>query len=214
MSRLKENPRAALAAGIGAFVLVLAAGWFLLIAPKRQEAASLEQDVAAKQVELAAKQAELASPPAEVKIKASDLYRLTKALPDGTNMSGILLDVHRLAAKNKLVFHSVTPGSPSLGAAGVTLPMTVVVQGRFTSVSRFLGDVRSLVKVRDGRLDARGRTYSVTQVELGAPDKVAFPVVKATVTLNAHSFIAPAPAVAPPTTTPSSDGTVAAGATP
>lgn len=216
MSRLKENPRAALAAGIGAVALVLAAGWFLLVAPKREEAASLEQSVAAKQVELATKQAELARPSASVKIKASDLYRLTKALPDGTNMSGILLDVHRLAAKNKLLFHSVTPGAAVVDTAGLTQPMIVVVQGRFTSVSRFLGNVRSLVRVRNGRLDARGRTYSVTQVELGAPDKVTFPVVKASITLNAHSFVAPAPSAVPPTstTTPSPDGTVAAGATP
>jgi hypothetical protein len=214
VSRLKENPRAALVAGIGGFVLALAAGWFLVVSPKRDEAASLQQAVASKQVELAAKQAALARPAAKVKIKASDLYRLTKAMPDGTNMSGVLLDVHRLAGRNKLVFHSVTPASPTFGTAGLTVPMTVVVQGRFSSVSRFLGDVRSLVKVRDGRLDARGRTYSVTQVELGAPDDQTFPIVKATITLNAHSFVAPAPAVAPSTTTPSSEGTVAAGETP
>jgi hypothetical protein len=175
----------------------------------------LEQTVATRQVELAAKQAALAAPSAQVKVRASDLYRLTKALPDSTNMSGILLDVNRLAGANKVAFRAIAPGTPELGTSSLTVPITLTVQGRFSSVSRFLRDVRSLVKVRDGRLDARGRTYSVTQVDLGASEKESFPVVKATITLNAHAFVAPAPVAAtPPSTTPSSDGTVAAGATP
>ncbi len=218
MSRLKQDPKLALIAGAGALALVLVAGWFLLVAPKRDEAAALEQDVAAKQVELAAKKAALASPSAAVKVRASDLYRLTKALPDTNDMPAILLDVNRLAAQNDLTFSSITPQPGVLGTGSVSLPIVVTVQGRFSAVSRFLRDVRTLVRVRDGGLlDARGRTYSVSQVDLGAPDKVTFPVVKATVTLNAYAFAAPPPPVAtdPSTsTTPPPDGTVAAGATP
>ncbi|MGL6278037.1 MAG: type 4a pilus biogenesis protein PilO, partial [Gaiella sp.] len=182
MSRLKQDPKLALLAGAGALVLLLAAAWFLLVAPKRTEAVTLEQDVAAKQVELATKQAALAAPSAAVKVRASDLYRLTKALPDTSDMPAILLDVNRMAAKNKLAFSSVTPGPGVLGTGSVSLPIVVTVQGRFTSVSRFLRDVRTLVRVREGGLlDARGRTYSVSQVELGASEEAAFPVVKATV---------------------------------
>lgn len=216
MSALKQlSPKQALGVGALAVVLVLAAGWFLLIAPKRSEATTLEQDVAAKQVELANRRAELAQPSAEVKVRASDLYRLTKALPNTTDMSGILLDVDRLASQNELAFRSITPGSAQMGASALSLPITVVVQGRFTSVSRFLRDVRTLVRVRDGRLDARGRVYSVTQVDLGAPETATFPVVKATITLNAHAYVAPASGAGrPEPTTPSSDGTVAAGVTP
>ena len=96
-------------------------------------------------------------------------------------------------------------------------PLSVVVQGRFGDVSRFLGDVRTLVTVRKGRLDSRGRLYSVSQVDVSRArlDK-KFPVVKATVTLNAYAFSAPVPATPAPSTTPdpSSNGTVAAGATP
>lgn len=217
MSRLKSNPRAAVAAGVGALVLVLAAAWLLVVSPKRDEAATLKQDVAAKQVELETRKAELAHPAAGIKVKASDLYRLTKALPDGTDMAGVLLDVNRLAAKNKLSLQGVTPGSPVLETSSVRLPITVIVQGRFSSVSRFLGDVRSLVRVRGHQLDARGRAYSVSQIDLGAADEVPFPVVKATITLDAHTFTKPAPAAPSTTETPTtttSSGTVAAGETP
>lgn len=218
MSRVKQDPKLALIAGAGALALVLAAAWFLLVAPKRDEAVALEQDVAAKQVELQQKRAALAQPSAAVKVRASDLYRLTKALPDTNEMPAILLDVNRIAARNKLAFSSITPGSAVLGTGSVSLPIVITVQGRFSSVSKFLRDMRTIVRVRGGLLDARGRTYSVSQVDLGAPDKVTFPVVKATVTLNAHAFAPPPPAVPtdPSTSTapPPPDGTVAAGATP
>lgn len=219
MSRLKQDPRVALGAAAAVLVLVLAAAWFLLITPKRDEAANLEQQVAAKRIELVVKQAALAAPSAAVTVKASDLYRLTKALPDSTDMAGILLDINRLAAKNKLAFRSVTPATAEVGPSSLAVPIILTVQGRFTSVSGFLRDVRTLVRVRNGRLDARGRVYSVTQVDLGAPDQDSYPIVSATITINAHSFVTPAPVVpttpsTPPSTASSGDGTVAAGATP
>jgi hypothetical protein len=132
-------------------------------------------------------------------------------------MAGILLDVNRLAGRNELEFSAVTPAADQLGSGYVMHPLSVVVQGRFGDVSRFLGDVRTLVTVRKGRLDSRGRLYSVSQVDVSQPDSdKKFPVVKATVTLNAYAFSAPVPTTPTPSTTPdsSSNGTVAAGATP
>jgi Tfp pilus assembly protein PilO len=216
VSRLKTDRKAQLGVGIAGLVAIVAAGWFLLIAPKREQAVSLDAEVATAQTALADKQAALAQPPAAVRVRASDLYRLTKALPDTNDMPEIILDVNRVAAQNHLSFRAVTPAAPVLGTGTIALPVTVSVQGRFASVSRFLGDLRRIVRVRNGLLDARGRTYSVTTVELGSPDDAKFPQVKATVTLNAYAFSAPPPAsTTPPTTTPpSADGTVAAGATP
>ena len=90
------------------------------------------------------------------------------------------------------------------------------VQGRFTDVSGFLGELRRLVRVHKGRLDARGRIYSATNVDLTEAEK-KFPNVKATVTIESYTFAAPSAADAggaPTSSTPSSSGTVAAGATP
>jgi hypothetical protein len=153
-----------------------------------------------------------------VTVKPGDLYRLTKALPNDTDMPGILLDVNRIAGNNELEFRSIAPSPQVLGIGYLQQPLAVVVQGRFGNISRFLGDLRALVSVRQSRLDARGRLYSVSQVNMSAPDGAKkFPIVQATVTLNAFAFSAPVPA---PTTRPStttdasSSGTVAAGATP
>jgi hypothetical protein len=133
-------------------------------------------------------------------------------------MSGILIDVDRIAHRNDLKFFSITPTPQVLGTGYFEQPLAVVVEGRFGNFSRFLGDLRTLVTIRGHRLDARGRLYSVSKVEISSPTSPnTFPVVKAAVTLNAYSFseqpATPAPSPSTSTDT-SSNGTVAAGATP
>jgi Tfp pilus assembly protein PilO len=153
-----------------------------------------------------------------VNVKPSDIYRLTKALPNATDMAGVLLDVNRLAGRNGLEFRSITPSAATPGSGYVMTPVEVVVQGRFGAVSNFLGDLRTLVTVKKHRLDSRGRLYSVGGISLGQPDAgKKFPIVKASVTVRAYTFSAPAPTTPSdqsPSATPSSSGTVAAGATP
>lgn len=212
MSLSSTRARVAAAA---ALVLVLLAGWFLLVGPQRSQAAQLDEQLTAARTELSQRRLARTRPAADVKVRPADLYRLTKALPDSVDMAGVILDVDGLSARNGLSFTSITPSAAVAGTGFVAQPVSVVVQGRFIDVSRFLGDLRSLVRVRDSLLDARGRLYAVTQVELGAPESGSFPLVKAAVTLNAYAF-SPPPAgstTAPPSTPPSSSGTIAAGAT-
>ena len=96
----------------------------------------LQTQLATSQTELSQRRQALARPSAAVTIKPSDLYRLTKALPNDTSMSGILLDVNRLAGGNDLDFRSITPSSPVLGTGYVQQPLAVIVQGRFSDVSQ------------------------------------------------------------------------------
>ena len=200
--------------------VVLLGLWFLLVSPQRAKATEVccrprLDPGAARRAQGRPRDARRPTS----RFKPSDLYRLMKALPDDTNMSGILLDVNRIAAQNKLTFISITPAPQVLGTGYLQQPLDVMVQGRFSNISRFLGDLRTLVSVRDKRLDARGRLYSVSGVSITAPDSPAkFPVVKASVKLNAYAFSAPVPTTPEPdpstSTDTSSDGTVAAGATP
>jgi hypothetical protein len=218
MNDLLHSPKAKVGAAVAGGLIIVLAAWFLFVSPQRAKANELSAAVGTSQAELTTRKLALANPSATVTVKPSDLYRLTKALPDDTDMSGILLDVNRLAARNKLVFQSITP-SPSISGTGyLEQPLAVVVEGRFGNISRFLGDVRTLVSVKGERLDARGRLYSVSAVSITSPDSPkAFPIVKAAVTLNAYSFSAPAPTTTPDpstTTDTSSSGTVAAGANP
>ena len=219
MSSLLRSPKGKIGAIAAGGLLVLLALWFLLVSPQRAKATELTADVAAARAQVVERKTALATPAADVTVRPSDLYRLTKALPDDTNMSGIVLDLNRIAAQNQLTFVSITPAPQVLGTGYVRLPLDVVVQGRFRNISSFLGDLRTLVSVRGKRLDARGRLYSVSSVNITSPDSPAkFPFVKAALKLNAYAFSAPVPATPAPdpstSTDTSSDGTVAAGATP
>jgi Pilus assembly protein, PilO len=218
MNDLLHSPKAKVGAAVAGGLLIVLAAWFLFVSPQRAKANDLNAQVESARSELTAKRIALANPSATVTVKPSDLYRLTKALPNETDMSGILLDVNRLAARNKLTFQSITPSPAVLGTGYLEQPLAVVVQGRFGNISRFLGNVRTLVAVRGKRLDARGRLYSVSAVNITAPDSPSkFPTVKASVTLNAYSFTPAAPVTTPDpstTTDSSSSGTVAAGANP
>lgn len=217
MKSVLQSERGRIGAVIGGLLVVATGCWFLLVAPQRSKVAQLDTEISATRVDLSQRRLALARPSASVKIRPSDLYRLTKALPNSTDMAGILLDVNRLAGRNSLDFSAITPGTEQLGTGFVEQPLSVVVVGRFGDVSHFLGDIRTLVRVRKGRLDARGRLYSVSQVDIAEPDQgKKFPVVKATVTLNAFAFSAPtAPSTTPSTTTDAPvNGTVAAGVTP
>lgn len=196
-------------------MLVLAALWFLAVSPKRSEASKLETDVAAAQAELTQRKADLARPSAAVTVRASDVFRLAKALPIDANVAAVVLDVDRLAGRRGLTLEGFQPTAVIPVGGYYAQPITITVQGRFGSVSRFLSDLRKLVKVKKGRLVVDGRLYSVTEVRLGkAEGEVQYPNVRASIVLNAFGSLPVVPTVPPESvpTTPSSDGTSAAGA--
>lgn len=216
----KLSNRSALAIGGAALALVLFALWFLVVSPERSQAKALEADVATAQAELDQKKADLARPSAAVTVRASDVFRLAKALPENANVAGVILDVDRLAARHGLTLEGFQPTAVIPVTGYYAQPLTLTVQGRFGDVSRFLAELRELVSVKKGRLVVRGRLYSVSEVRLGRPEGKTYPVVRAGVLLNAFGFMPGIPATTTPatpegeSTTPSSDGTSAAGATP
>lgn len=217
MSSLLENRRAVTALAVAGLVAVLAAGWFLLVTPKRERSAKLDDEIAAVQAQITTREADLANPTADVRLRASDRYRLAKAMPDSVDMAGIILDLSRLARSSGVSFSAITPTTPVASAGYTVQPVGVVLEGRFANLTRFLRDVRTLVLVRDGTLDARGRLYAVDQVEFSQPDdETGFPLVKATLAVDAFVFSPGAAAEGDGSTsdTTAADGTVAAGATP
>ena len=102
MKQFLNSSRGKLVAGGAVALLALVAAWFLVVAPQRSKASDLQAQVESAQSDLATKRAALARPAAAIKVKAADTYRLTKALPDRTDMSGVLLDISRLAKKHGL----------------------------------------------------------------------------------------------------------------
>ena len=215
MRAFLNTKKGMIVAGAAGLAAVLAAGWLLVVAPERKKADDLAAQVVLSEAELAKKRAELARPSAAVRVKADDLFRLSKALPSQVDSAGVILDLDRVAKQNKLTFWALTPAQAVPTTDVLQQPYDVVLEGRFGNVSKFLREIRKLVAVQGGRLAVKGRVYTVDQVRLEEPTSgETFPIVRATVRVNAFSFTptTTVPGTTPTTTT--STGTVAAGATP
>jgi Tfp pilus assembly protein PilO len=217
-----------LLAGGGALLLVLAATWFLVVNPQRAKVAKIDTQIASTQQEIDTRTA-VRSMPASAVVRETDLYLLTKAVPDATDMPGIMLDLDRLARESKVAFVSISPGPP-LQATGYTAqPVTVVVEGSFFDVTKFVHRLRTLVSVQRGHLVVSGRLFAIDEVQIAEGTKL-FPQVKATLTIAAfvNGGAPPVPAATDttdttgttttttttPAPTPAPSGATAAGATP
>lgn len=220
-SQLRSNKGLAVL-GLAGFALLLAGMWFGLIGPQRDKADELDTDIAAVQAKIVQRKLELANPAAQVRIKASDLYRLTKAMPGVTDMAGVMLEVGKVARSNGLVFKGFTPAN-AVPLTGYTVqPIGLIVEGRYTQLQAFLSEVNRLVRVKNKKLDTRGRLYVVDQLDFSEPEgEKKFPNIKAALTLNAFVAGGLPPAADQPVT--GTDGqsagtqstsTSAAGATP
>ena len=92
-------------------------------------------------------------------------------------------------AGTQLKFVSIQPGALVAQTGFNVQPLTVVVQGGFGDVSRFLGDLRKLVRVKKHKLAATGRLFAVDSVDFATPESPAkFPTVKATLAVDAFTF--------------------------
>jgi len=163
--KLKQPPKnmkvvVAIAAGLIAFA---ALGFLVLISPQRSKAADLQQEIEATQQQLAIAQLASRARPADPRV--DDLFRLKKAMPAGSDMAGILLELSRVADETGISFNSITPGPPLPGSGFQTLPIELTFQGNYYELSDFLFRLRTLVAKRDGRLDVGGRLYSVDNVD-------------------------------------------------
>jgi hypothetical protein len=209
-AKLAQN-KVTIAAAAGVLLLSVLA-YLVVVGPKRSRAAELEEDISTTRVELAQARIDKAradqAPPAPV----GDLKRLTKAMPNETDMPGLVLDLARVAHETGISFDSITPAEPVAGSGYQKVPVSLVFQGNFFELSDFLFRLRNLVDVRDNRLHVDGRLFSVDGIDF-AQGAEQFPQIQAT--LNASAFVyGGAPAATPPASPPPADasGSSATGA--
>ncbi len=176
-----------------ALVAVAALGYLTLIAPKREAASDLERETAAVEAKIAEYRAATPAKEAVEAAKAAEVFKLAKAMPDATDMPGVMLQLSQVADDTGIVFDSITPGGATAGTGYQALPITVVFRGHFYNVQDFLYRLRTLVAVRDGHLSARGRLFAVDTVTFSEDDEQKFPHVKAELTVTAYVYDAGVP---------------------
>jgi Tfp pilus assembly protein PilO len=209
---MKGKPSAGVIAGIVGGLLVYAlAGYFLLVSPQRGKAGQLKKDTATTQQQidqyrLAAAQTRNAPP-----IRAAELFRLTKAMPDEVDMADVILELSQIAKESGIEFDTITPQAPAVQSGFSSIPITLDFDGNYYELSDFIFRIRNLVRVRGGVLDAKGRLFTVDSISF-SESPLAFPRIKATLSIHAFTYgdatttaaAAPAPT---PATTPGSETT-------
>ena len=197
------------------FVLVAGGGYFFLVKPQRSKAAKLNAEIDQTRSAIVAARA-LTLQSKHPQIRVADLFRLTKAMPDQTDMAGIVLELNQVAQDSGITFDQIAPAATGIPMNGyVSYPITVDFQGNFYELSDFLYRLRNLVDVRHGALDAAGRLFAIDSIDFAQGSK-GFPQITATITVDAFVFgsgAAPTGVPTPPAPTGTTGTTGASGAT-
>ena len=173
---------------VGVLLIVLVAGWFVAIAPKRSEATRLADQIDDTRAQIVTAQRLAAQPPTQAPtIRVADLFQLSRAMPNRVDMPGMLLQLSGVAAETGVTFQSIAPHDPVSLGTYQRLAVDLVFEGHFYDLSDFLYRLRNLVGVHDGVLDATGRLFSVDSISFNEGE-FQFPHVKALLTVSAYIF--------------------------
>lgn len=184
MSKLPKEAK--LAIMVGAVVVALAGGWFLVISPKRSDVSTLKQQIEDTRVQISVARG-VRKPAQAPKIRVADLFKLSRAMPNTADVPGVMLQLSRVAADTGVTFQSITPHDPIPLGAYQQVKIDLAFEGRFYDLADFLFRLRNLVRVHDGVLDATGRLFTVDSITFNQGED-DFPQVKATLTLSAYVF--------------------------
>jgi hypothetical protein len=119
---------------VAVLVGVLFVGTLLLVVkPKYDEAAKLDDEIAALDTQIQTAQRQLATAQAQAsgaeqtgpKIKVADLFRLAKAMPDGDDVPGVVLELDATAKGAGVELLTITP------QVGISVASVAVVSAAF-----------------------------------------------------------------------------------
>ncbi|MDP9395551.1 MAG: type 4a pilus biogenesis protein PilO, partial [Actinomycetota bacterium] len=146
------------AAGAAAMVVVLLAGWFLLISPKRGEAQDLRDQTTTQQAAngmLLTKLKQLKVDAEQLEAKNDEIELVGKQLPAEPALAALVRQLTRTARDAGVRMNSVTPSEPApLGAptaaAGEHLEqvaVTLSVTGSFYELERYLDSLEGMTRL-------------------------------------------------------------------
>ena len=188
-----------------AAVAAAAAFFFLVLSPKREEIAKLDQQVTAKKAELATNQ-QLVSDYESAKIGYRTAYasvvRLGKAVPVDDDVRSLLVQIEKAADRSGVNFASISssgggagtpapagdgaklPPGATVGAAGFpVMPFSFSFDGSFFRLSGFFRQLEKFVSVNNSRVNVTGRLLTLDSLSL-APTE--FPKITAQVKASSY----------------------------
>ncbi len=177
---------------VGVVVLV-AAFYFMVFAPKREEVAKLDADIATQQA-AAVQSEQLAASYERAKANYRENYttiaRLGKAVPADDDVRSLIVQMDSAAKRSKVSFRAVTlagagvapaagqapstglapaPGAVPVGSAGFSaMPFSFSFSGSFFRLSDFFGRLERFVTVENNRIDVTGRLLLLGSIAVTA----------------------------------------------
>ena len=172
-----------------AAIVVVAAFYFLVLSPKREDGARLAGEIAAKQSELDQSRAQAAAyeqARRNYKGNYTTLTRLGKAVPVDDDVRSLLVQLNDAAARSKVDFHAITigasgqavagaaaaglappPGTVSIGSAGFSaMPFSFGFEGSFFHLSDFFNRLEDFVTVTNKDIDVTGRLLLLGSISI------------------------------------------------
>ena len=133
--------------------VVLVATWFVLVAPRRSEAADLDDQRAQAEstnVGLQAKINELREQFGDLPAKREELARIRAELPPKGDVADLVRSLSGLADTAGVTLRSITPSTATTltpasaaGPAVVSIPVTVEISGTYVETTRFVRFVQT-----------------------------------------------------------------------
>jgi Tfp pilus assembly protein PilO len=176
-----------LAVVVGGLILLAVAGYFVLIAPKKNEVKSLDQEIARLDQQISDQRSQATQAAGLSKILVADYNKLQTAMPNEARMDELYLQLNSLAKDTGISFDSLQPGTAVDSSTFQVLPLAVTFEGSFSELSDFLYRLQSLVLVDNHKLNAKGRLFTVDQVSFAEGEK-GFPQIRASLQINAFAF--------------------------
>ena len=195
-------------------VVAMGAYWKLLLAPKREEAASLGKQLAAQEAKAAQARATLATyreAKASYRANYATLVGLGKAVPNDDDTRSLVVQLDASAKRSGVDFDNIDvnfsgsapmaspaavgatgatttpPGAVSSGSFSV-LPFTLSFTGKFDDLGNFFSRLERFVTVDGDRIDVNGRLLRIESVTL-EPAADGWPGIQAQI--GAASYILP-----------------------
>lgn len=142
--------RETVAIGVVAMILVIVAGWFLLIKPTsskvsglKKQAQQQQQDNDALQTEIAVLQSAKKKLPQDI----AELNKLTQRVPQSVELPTLLRQMQQIATDSGVTLKGITPTQPSAlpGAQGIdAVGISIVVGGGYAEIEQLDSSLESL----------------------------------------------------------------------
>lgn len=202
--------------GVAAALAALAAYWFLLLAPKREEGAALAEKVAQTQASVAQAESTLASyreAEGSYKTLYATVARLGKAVPADDDTRSLVVQLESTAAASGVDFHSIEvgtagtsttddatiadpsaaklpPGAAAVGTAGFSaMSYDIEFKGSFLELSDLFSRLERFVQVHNDQIDVTGRLLRIEGLSMSGAEGDYRDL---TATVHASTYLEPA----------------------